>query len=78
MDVDADVRTLRVNISHCCRYEPAILEALKRVNLCPKFVENVLSDTLLMSSFQKIVADAAFKNRTSRRFFCVTLLKSAH
>jgi len=73
-----DESTLRVNISHWCRYKPAILEAVKRVNLCPKLVENALSDELLMSSFQKIAADAAFKNHASRGFFCVTLLKSAH
>jgi len=45
------------------------LEAVKQVNLCPKLVENALSDALLMSSFQKIAADAAIKNRASRGFF---------
>jgi len=42
---------------------------VKRVNLCPKLVENAFSDALLLSSFQKIAADAAFKNRASRGFF---------
>jgi len=55
-----------------------MLEAVKRVNICIKLVENTLSSVLLMSSFQKIAPDAAFKNRASRGFFCVTLLKSAH
>jgi len=33
MDVGMDERTLRVNISHRCGYKPAILEAVKRINL---------------------------------------------
>ena len=75
MDVGMDERTLRVNNSHLWRYKPEILEAVQRVNLCPKLVENALSDALLMSSFRKIAAGAAFKLRA---VFCVTLLKSAH
>jgi len=78
MDVGMDERILRINISHWCRYKPAILEAVKRVNLCPKLIENAFSETLLMSSFQKIAADPAFKNRASRGLFCVTLLKNAN
>jgi len=78
MDVGMDKRTVRVNISHWRRYKPAILEAVKRVNLCPRLVEIAFSDALLMCSLQKIAADAAFKNRASRGFLCVTLLKSAH
>jgi len=66
MDVGMDDRTLRVNISHWYGYKLAILEAVKRVNLCPKLVENAFSAALLMYSFQKIVADAAFKNHASR------------
>jgi len=78
MDVGMDERTPRVNVSHWCRYKPAILEVAKRVNLCPKLIENALSDALLMSSFQKMHSKNALKNRALRGFFCVTLFKSAH
>jgi len=46
------------------------LEVTNQVNLsCPKLIESALSDALLMSSFQKIAADAAFQNRASCGFF---------